>query len=266
VFRLRQALRVAALVGVVAAAGSAVRLVQKFHVLAPEQSLVTTLGDVLRSDLGAWTLLRLPAVLALAYVLRTAWAAGRPTPGPHPAVWAPLAALLCLTLPMTGHAWARAGAAGVALDVVHITAGSVWLAGVIALAVVVPAGLRTRHASARRDALLGAAVAFSRVAVVAVAVAVASGVGQAALEGLSFADIAGTTWGTAAAAKLWLFAAVLAAGVVNHRVLIRRLDRAGNRVHMRASSSLLLTAVSLELVLGVALVLAAALLVSVPQP
>jgi putative copper export protein len=270
VLRLRRVLASAALMGIVAAVASTARLVQVFHALTPEQPLAATVGDALRSDLGAWTALRVPVVLALAVVVRATWVSDNPHEryrmGSNAGAWAPLAALLCLTLPMTSHAWARGGATGVAVDVVHIAAGSVWLAGVLALAVVVPVGLRTGSASRRREVLLGSAAAFSRLAVVAVAVAVATGLVQAGLGGVGVQDIAGTAWGTAAAAKLWLFAAVLVAGLVNHRVLIRGLDRARNRVRIQANSSLLLASVSLEVVLGIALVFAAALLVSVPQP
>jgi copper transport protein len=260
--RLRRVLAAAALVGLVAAAASLVRLVQLFHMIDPAEPLAATAGDVLLSDLGAWTALRLPVLLGLVLVIRTT-SADRMQ---NAAVWAPPAALLCLTLPMTGHAWAHGGAAGVAVDVVHIAAGSVWLAGIIALAVVVPASLRRGSAGRRRETLLQSAVAFSRVAVIAVAVAVVSGFVQPLLGGIRPADVLGSTWGTAAVAKVWLFTAVLVAGLVNHRVLIRRLDRARNRIRIQASSSVLLASVSLELVLGVALVLAAALLVSAPQP
>jgi copper transport protein len=270
VLRLRRTLAVAAVVGLLAAVAATVRLLFTFHTLAPAESLVATAGVMLRSDLGAWTVLRVPALVMLAVVLATAWRSTRPeerhTVGSNVAAWAPPALLLCLTLPMTGHSWARGGAAGVALDLLHVTAGSVWLAGVVALAVVVPAGLRTGKTSRRREVLLASAVAFSRVAVAAIAVAVATGVAQAALGGTPIGEMLGTAWGTAAAAKMWLFVAVLVAGVVNHRVLIRGLDRARGRARVQASSSLLLVSVSLEVVLGIALVFAAALLVSVPQP
>jgi copper transport protein len=270
VLRLRRALAAAVLVAAVAAIASTARLVQVFRSVSPDGSAGAALLEVLRSDLGAWTALRLPAVLALAVVVRATWAFDRPRAryrtGSDAAAWAPLAGLLCLSLPMTSHAWSHGGAAGVAVDAVHIAAGSVWFAGVIALAVIVPAGLRARTTGSRRELLLGSAVAFSKVAVVAVAVTVASGIAQAALGGVRPGEILGTDWGTAATAKLWLFAVVLAAGLLNHRVLIQRLDRARNRVRIQASSSVLLASVSLEVVLGVALVLAAALLVSAPQP
>jgi copper transport protein len=270
VLRLRRILAIAAAIGLVAAVASTVRLAQTFHTLAPAESVLATVGALLRSDLGAWTAVRIPTLAALAVVITATWRSNRPQErylvGSNAAAWAPLAVLLCVSLPMTGHAWARGGATGVAVDAVHIGAGSVWLAGVIALAVVVPAGLRTGKASHRRELLLGAAVAFSRVAVVAVAVAVTTGVVQAALGGVRLEEVLGSTWGTAAAAKLWLFTAVLAAGLVNHRVLVRGLDRARSRVQVQESSSLLLMSVSLEVVLGVALVVAAAVLVSVPQP
>ncbi|TRW44712.1 CopD family protein [Georgenia yuyongxinii] len=219
-------------------------------------------GQVLASDLGAWTIVRVPVAIALLPLLR------RVLMAPSRAgwlAWGALAAVLTLSLPMTGHAGTY-GPAGIVLDVLHLLAGAVWLAGVVALAVVVPLALRSGSAARRRDVLLGAATSFSRLAVIAVAVALVTGVAQGVVAGVPVSALAGSAWGAAATAKVLLFAGVLVAGLTNHQFLMRRLGAAHSRVRVGAGSSALLAAVSLEVVLGIAMVLAAAFLVSVPQP
>lgn len=219
-------------------------------------------ATMLSSDFGAWTAVRVPLAVALWFVLplallgrqRSAWYA-----------WVVLAAVLTLTMPMTSHA-TTSGFVGITVDAVHLLAGGVWLTGVVALAVVLPSALRAARASERRSLLLSAARSFSRLAVVAVVIAVATGFVQPMLTGITLSDLPGTTWGAAVTAKTVLVVLVVGAGLVNHRVLIGRLAAARTRAGVTAGSSALLSVVSLEVLLGVAVVLAAALLVSVPQP
>lgn len=216
----------------------------------------------LASDFGAWTAVRVPLATFLWFLLplalversRSAWFG-----------WAALAAVLVMTLPMTSHA-STAGVVGITVDAVHLLAGAVWLTGVIALAAVVPSALRTARASRRRSLLLSAATSFSRLAVVAVVVAVVTGLAQPMLSGVTIEDLPGTTWGAAVTAKVVLVVLVVSAGLLNHRVLIGRLAAARARDHVTSGSAALLSVVSLEVVLGLAVVLSAALLVSVPQP
>jgi copper transport protein len=222
--------------------------------------LQTTTGDslaavrpALLSEWGTWTAIRVPAAAVLWFVVATALAA------PSPAgwfSWAAPAGVLAVSLPMTSHA-AAAGALGVVVDLLHLAAGAIWLSGVLALAVVVPVALRAGTADRRRELLLACAVGFSRLAVPAVAVTVVTGVAQPFIAAVDLRSMAGTAWGAAATTKLLLVVAVVVAGLANHRVLIGRLDD---------SAAVLLGVVSLEVVLGVATVLAAALLVSAPPP
>jgi copper transport protein len=252
----RALLVVATVVLLGATAATLTRLLAALAALAPGQPLATSAVALLTSDIGAWTALRIPAGLALLAWYRAAGGGAWPVAG-----WAGPAGLLALSLSMTGHAWSRGGPAAVAADVVHITAGSVWLAGVAAL---VLAGLDP--AAARRELLAGLGRRFSRIALAAVAVTAASGALAAALDGMRPDALTGTSWGTAALVKVCLFAAVLGAGLLNHRVLLGRLERARDPAAVRSGARLLLTSIGVEAALGAALVATAALLVSVPQP
>lgn len=254
----------AATVCAVAAVVSIARLAEAIRVLTPGESTSAALAAALRSDLGGWTLLRVPAAVGLFVLLRAAWRAPGPVGAPDAAA-AAMAVLLALTVAMTGHG-AAGGPLAALVGVVHVAAGAVWLAGVVALAVAVPVALRALTAERRRDLLLRWATAFSRVAMVALAAAVLTGAARAALDGVGLAAIAGTSWGAAMQVKLWLFAAVLAAGLVNHRVLLRRLAAARGGPAADAPAGTLLFSVSVEVVLGVAVVAAAGVLVSAPQP
>jgi copper transport protein len=255
--RLRSLLQVAGVALALAAVATVADLASTVSALDPQ-----VWAQVLTSHLGAWTVVRVPVAVVLLLLLRRALTAPSRTGW---LAWGVLAAVLTLSLPMTGHA-STYGTVGVVLDVLHLLAGAVWLAGVVALAVVVPLAVRSGSAARRRDVLLGAATSFSRLAVVAVAVALVTGVAQGVVAGVPVSALAGSAWGAAATVKVLLFAGVLAAGLTNHQFLMRRLGAARSRVRVGAGSSALLAAVSLEVVLGIAMVLAAAFLVSVPQP
>jgi putative copper export protein len=252
--RLRSLLTAATVVLLAATAATLLRLLGAMTAVAPGQPLAATATALLTADIGAWTALRLPAGLALLAWYRTAGGGARPVAG-----WAGPAALLALSLPMTGHAWSRGGPAAVAAGVVHVTAGSIWLAGVAALVI---AG----RSPGGRAALAGLGRRFSRIALAAVTVTAASGALAAALDGVRPGALAGTAWGTAGLVKAGLLVAVLGAGLVNHRVLLVRLERARDPAAARAGARLLLASIGAEAALGAALVATAALLVSVPQP
>jgi putative copper export protein len=218
--------------------------------------------QALLSEWGTWTAIRVPVAVVLWFVVATALAA------PSPAgwfSWAAPAGVLAVSLPMTGHA-AATNALGIAVDLLHLASGAIWFSGVLALAVVVPVALRAGTADRRRQLLLSCAVGFSRLAVLAVAVTVATGLAQPFIAAVDLRSLAGTAWGAAVTTKLLLVVAVVVAGLANHRVLIGRLGRARSRARVDDSAAVLLGVVSLEVVLGVATVLAAALLVSAPPP
>ncbi|MER7443878.1 CopD family protein [Micromonospora avicenniae] len=260
--RLRRILRCAA----VAVGASALLTFWRFADQIQAASATNDTGDAVRqalsSQVGSWTAMRVPVAVVLWFAVATALTAPSPTGWLS---WAAPAVVLAASLPMTGHAGVT-NAFGILVDLLHLAFGAVWLAGVLALAVVVPLALRAGTADRRRQVLLSCAAGFSRLAVLAVVVAIVTGFTQPFLAGVDLRSLSGTTWGAAATMKLLLVVAIVVAGGVNHRVLIGRLRRARSRVRVDDSAAALLGVVSLEVVLGVATVLAAALLVSAPPP
>src|SRR5581483_9456515 len=94
------------------------------------------LGDVLRTRRGVLWIVRAGLALALAAFLFVGLAKGkRPVP---PALWwgaAALVAAMLLTTSMTSHSAAESRAAlGTALDWVHLSAVSIWIGGLVFLA------------------------------------------------------------------------------------------------------------------------------------
>ena len=132
-----------------------------------------------------------------------------------------------------------------ALDWLHLVSGSVWLGGLIGLLVLaaaLPPTLRTAG-------LQACAVRFSSVAVVSVALLLATGVGAAVIHLPILAALWQTTYGTAILVKSGLFLAALA---------LASLHKWGRRLQPLA--------LAVEALLVTGTVLAAASLSSLPPP
>jgi copper transport protein len=101
----------------------------------------------------------------------------------------------------------------IAFDVVHLAAGAVWLGGIAGLAIAFRARLE--------PGLLGRTVAcFSAVAVVAVVLVVAAGVGMSWMVLPSPSDLVTTGYGRALLVKVLLVATVIVMGAYNRRRLV----------------------------------------------
>ena len=107
---------------------------------------------------------------------------------------------------LAGHASTQnPGLLLVPADVVHVAAMSAWVGGLAFLVLTVPAATR-RLARADRTRLLAAVVSrFSTLALVAVAVLLASGVTQSIVHLESLGDLTGTAFGRAILVKAGLF-------------------------------------------------------------
>lgn len=101
----------------------------------------------------------------------------------------------------------------VSLDVVHLTAGAVWLGGIAALVLAFRAHLRP-------DVLGRLVVRFSGHAVVAVVAVVGAGIGMAWIVLPSLGDLFTTGYGLALVTKLLLVVPVVALGAYNRRRLV----------------------------------------------
>lgn len=191
---------------------------------------------VLKTSFGQWYAVRLPLLVALFVMLlgrvRELALAG-PEDEHRPAAWwwATWAALglgLLATTTLSGHAsTASPRALAIANDLVHLAAGSIWFAGVVVLAVILPDAW-LRKPSAERARLLGPAVLrFSHVALVTIAIVAATGAVNSLLQVAHPGDLLHTGYGRTLLIKLGLFLVILLMGGVNHFFLRERLRSSG---------------------------------------
>ena len=169
---------------------------------------------------------------------------------------------LGLVAGMTGHAGtARGGNLGVLLNAAHVWAGGFWLGG---LAVMLLAGLAACRSlpSDERPGLVRTVVAdFSRRALVFGPVAIGLGIWLAARYlGWSFPlHLFESRYGATLAVKLTALAGVAALGAYNWRVVQPALGKPAGEARLRATARF-------ELILGVVLLAATAVLVALPLP
>ena len=200
-------------------------------------SLADAVAD---TRLGRLGLVRLVlAVVALAAVAKLHWQHGRGR------AWllalVPVAGLLVVPA-LAGHAWTTSPTAvAVALDVVHLTAASVWIGGLAALAVTAP-GSGAAPALARR---------FSAVALASVAVVVVTGAITSVLQVESFDGLFDTGYGRLLLLKVAGVAALVALGYANRRRLLALLPERGTLwsvVRAEVAIALLVLAITAALV------------------
>ena len=169
---------------------------------------------------------------------------------------------LGLVAGMTGHAGtARGGDLGVLLNAAHVWAGGFWLGG---LAVMLMAGLaacRSLEPDDRPRLVRTLVADFSRRALVFGPLAIGLGVWLAARYlGWSFPlHLFESSYGTMLAIKLAALAGVAALGAFNWRVVQPALSRPAGEKKLRSAAVF-------ELVFGVILLAATAVLVALPLP
>ncbi|HEY4097279.1 MAG TPA: CopD family protein [Baekduia sp.] len=239
VARLRIGLLVAALVGLVSALvglglqGAESAGVPLWKITGPVMSSVlsTRFGTIWLGGAIAWLVLGAATLLVLAPrgarapVLRTASLGadgavlGSRAAGPR---LAPLLipALALITLPaLAGHAsvqhpvWLFLPA-----NLVHVSAMTVWLGGLTALLLCLPAATRALQNGADRTRLLAGVLArFSPIALGCVLVLMATGVIQALCQINAFSELWDTAYGRAVLVKIGLLLVLIALGAVNRR-------------------------------------------------
>jgi len=165
-----------------------------------------------------------------------------------------------LTLTFVSHAAATGSPKELVLDFVHVVAVSAWVGGIAGLAFVTLPSMRARDEAEAR--LLGATVGrFSRTAMAAVAVIVASGT-LASLDRLVLVeDLWETPYGIALAAKVALLALALGLAGLNLLVWGPRLRRGAG-----ASRRFLVRGVLGESALGACILVAAGFLTAFAPP
>ena len=178
-----------------------------------------------------------------------------------------LAAAAATAVPgFAGHAAQTSPAAlSLVLDWTHVTAGAVWLGGLVGLVIM---GVRT-PAGARLDVLGLVVPRFSRTALGCVLLVIASGVGASIIHLPTLSSLWGTSYGQAILVKVALLACALVAGGINYARTTPRLAAARERNDRGLGESgarLLRRTVRAEVVLVSATVLAAMVLSSLPPP
>ena len=203
------------------------------------------MADMLRTGFGrAW-------LAGLAFTLLVGLAVAGLTRlnglfGARPQTWLSIlagsAVGLALAVANTGHARTEAiPALGVPSAAVHLLAVATWVGGLAAL-VVLGSSAWSAVAPQDRNGLVRAVVTrFSRVALLAVGVLVATGTLNSFLDLAAVSDLWDTTYGRVLSAKIVLLSVALAFGAWHLRVTPRRLAAAGpeaaaSRVFRRSST------------------------------
>jgi copper transport protein len=198
--------------------------------------LGTRFGTIWGLRVIAWlllgTVLLAGAATRTVAVLRPAavGAAGvAPAPAPTPRVVSALAlpaAFLLVSPALAGHATTlHPVAALLPVDVVHVTAMSVWLGGLVMLLFVLPGATRRLEARERSRLLAAVVVRFSPIALVCVTALLATGVTQALIDMGGLSPLLHTAFGRAVLIKFVLLMALVGLGAVNRQRVVPALRR-----------------------------------------
>jgi copper transport protein len=152
-----------------------------------------------------------------------------PSPAPNPWTLAALAlpmAFIAVSPALGGHATTQHPVAALLpLDLVHVVAMSVWIAGLIALLFLVPAATRRLEAPERSRLLAALLVRFSPIALGCVVALAATGTTLALLDMGGLSPLLHTPFGRAVLIKAVLLAALVGLGAVNRQRVVPALRR-----------------------------------------
>jgi copper transport protein len=247
-----------------------------------------TVADVFSTKFGRISLLRLGLLVALALAWPLVRRALRlvptaPTREPVPAsvgaaavarrplwpllVGIPVAAALLLTIGLAGHAGTLPPVAlNLGADLVHLLGVAVWLGGLLGLVILAFPATRRMEETERVSLMAPVVSRFSDMAMVAVAVIVASGVLRGYLEIRSIEDLTGTSYGLTLLVKLAAFLPLLGLGAINNRWTKPRIERAAAAGAPSPQLSTLKRLVTVEIALGVVILGITAALVALAPP
>jgi len=234
--RLRAILLGAALAGALSAAAAIVCEAAQAAGVSAAAALDST---ILREELGtrfgtvwgltalAWLLLGLAAVPALR----------RPTPRRVAPLFVPLA-LIALEPALSGHPSTQSPVALLfPANVLHVVAMAVWVGGLAALVLILPAATRALEPPDRSRPIAATLARFSPIALLCVALVLLSGVGQAYAYVRDLDNLLDTAYGRAVLIKfVLLVGALIPLGAYNRYRSVPRLERiaAGGEVPGRA--------------------------------
>lgn len=210
---------------------------------------------VFGTTFGQWYLLRGPLLAGL-YVLLIGqvarWALDNTRRnGVWWSAWIGLSLALLATSSFTGHAAvASPRSVGIANDILHLMAGSVWFAGIVLLAVFLPDGWRGIDEGGRLRLLAPTVVRFSIVALSTITIVAATGTLNSFLNVAALDDLVDSNYGRSLSLKLVLFGGILAMGAVNHLVLRQRLESARDAGTRTSAHATFRKTIAIELVIG----------------
>jgi copper transport protein len=140
-------------------------------------------------------------------------------------------AYLVLCPALSGHGSSQPPVAlNFAMNVIHVGAMAVWLGGLATLLLVLPAATRSAADPAERSRLLAGPLArFSTVALVCVALIIATGLVQAYVYVRHFGDLFSTGYGRAVLAKFLLLLCVMGVAAYSRRSSVPRLKAIAER-------------------------------------
>jgi copper transport protein len=200
---------------------------------------------------------------------RAALGAAGTAPGPtlaRPAAVLLVGAIVALafTAPIGGHSGTYSPSGLLVLtDVVHVLSMSAWVGGLVVLLVALPIAVRALSRSDRTRLRAAVVRRFSRLAMIAVALLLLSGIVQSIVLVNAFDAFVETAYGRLVLAKIVLFLGLISLGAYNQRRLLPRLEAvAGGAEEPERAAVLLRRSVAYEVglalvVLGVASVLVA---------
>jgi copper transport protein len=180
-----------------------------------EETLETRFGTVWGCAFLAWIAI---AILVPLLGRRRSWVGVL--------IWIPLI-YLCLCPALSGHGSSQSPVAlNFPVNAIHVTAMAIWLGGLAALLLVLPAATRSATMPADRGRLLAGPLGrFSALALAMVALIMATGLIQAYVYVRHLGDLLSTGYGRAVLAKFLLLLAVIAIAAYNRRAVIPRLRR-----------------------------------------
>jgi copper transport protein len=152
-----------------------------------------------------------------------------PAPAPRTGVLAALAlpaAFLLVSPALAGHATTlHPVVALLPLDVVHVTAMSTWIGGLVMLLFVLPGATRRLEASERTRLMAAVLARFSPLALACVAALIVTGVTQALIDMGGLSPLLHTAFGRAVLIKFVLLMALVGLGAVNRQRVMPALRR-----------------------------------------
>lgn len=227
-------------------------------------SFLATLGQLAwRTRFGQVWALRVAGVIVAALLLPRALRAG----GAVRAGTALLAAGVLVTTALNSHSAAAGALGAVVADWFHLLGVSVWVGGLVGLAAVLPLWLRALPRAQRETVLAEVVPRFSRLAIVAVATIVASGLVLAWTHVRTPAAMRETLYGRTLAVKLLLVVPLVLLGGVNLALIRPKLAAAVRGPTRRADAAgrlarLFRQVVTMEVLLALLVLGASAVLTS----